>query len=80
MNQPLTPEQPKHRKNHEADEFTHGYLTAASQVMRAFDNPTIAVELMKTAGVTSRRELRAARLDKFDLDPLLEVCKQEGIR
>lgn len=61
-------------------EFTMGYLIAAAQVQRGFDQPTIAYDLMCAVGVTTRKQCRDAGLEEYDLKPLYAVLKLEGKR
>lgn len=62
----------------ESRAFIDGWALAASQVMRVFDQPTIAYELMRAAGITTRADIRKLKLEKFDTGPLYKVLKSEG--
>lgn len=68
------------QENGKADDFTYGYLVAAAEVMRLFDQPGIAFELMRTAGVSTKAGLRKAKLPEFDHKPLAKVLYQQGAR
>ncbi len=67
-------------KNVRKEEFEKGWLMAASHVMRVFDQPGIAWDLMAHVGVSSRKQCRDAGLEEFDLKPLYAVLKLEGKR
>lgn len=60
--------------------LTQGWAMAASQVMRLFDEPGIAYDLMSTAGIRTRADVRKLKLEKFDTDPLHAVLKQQGVK
>lgn len=61
-----------------AQEFIRGYLMAAAHVMRTFDQPGIAFDLMGAVGVTTRRECIASGLEGYDLKQLHRILKQEN--
>lgn len=56
-------------------QFQLGYVLAAAQVKRAFDEPTIAGELLKTVGVMSVRKMKSIGVEEFDLKPLRDVIR-----
>lgn len=65
------------KRHKPTNDFTFGYLAAAAEVMRLFDLPTVAYQLMNTVGVSTKTELRSAGLSEFDHKPLQKVLRQQ---
>lgn len=63
-----------------ATEFSRGMCIAAAQVKRSHDEPGIAYELLKSAGITTRKACRDLGLEEYDLTPLYSVLKSERKR
>lgn len=53
-----------------------GMALAAAIVVRTFDNPTIAKEILGAAGLDSRRRLSEIELDDYDKAPLMRLFQK----
>lgn len=53
-----------------------GIALAAAIIVRTFDNPTIALEVLGAAGLDRRSEIVALGLDEYDAKPLLGILKK----
>lgn len=56
--------------------FDQGFALALAEVNRKFDQPTIVAEVMRDAGL-DLAELRAAGVDKYDLDEIAKCLPSE---
>lgn len=61
-------------------EFVHGYLIACASVIREFDQPTMAYEILCEVGCCTLGDLKdkGKGLMEFDLKPLRKCIKQEA--
>jgi hypothetical protein len=53
--------------------FKQGMIAAACIVMKAFDNDTIATEILGSAGLNSVEDIRSCGGDDYDVN-LLRAC------
>lgn len=58
------------------DGVVHGMAMAASLIVRTFDNPTIALEVLGAAGIDRKSEVEALLLTIYDADPLLKILSK----
>lgn len=58
------------------DGVVHGMAMAASLIVRTFDNPTIALEVLGAAGIDRKSEVEALLLTSYDADPLLKILSK----
>ncbi len=57
--------------------FEHGVLYAAAQVIRLHDEPQVAADVLKQAGL---EQVNCSDLDDYDKESLREVNKIYGMR
>lgn len=63
-------------KTAELSQFSHGVLYAAAEVQRLHDEPQVAADLLKSAGLA---QVDCSSLDEYDKEPLREVNKIRGM-
>lgn len=63
-------------KTAELDQFSHGVLYAAAEVQRLHDEPQVAADLLKSAGLA---QVDCCSLDEYDKESLREVNKIRGM-
>jgi len=63
-------------KTAKLDRFSHGVLYAAAQVQRLHDEPQVAADLLKNAGLA---QVDCSSLDEYDKESLREVNKIRGM-
>lgn len=62
-------------KDSKDSEFYQGFALALASLVRLFDYPTVAVDIMKSNGVDID-DLRKARVEKYDFSVLDKAWKE----
>ena len=60
-------------------EFKRGWAMAAAHLMRAFDEPSMAYDILAHAGITTSADVKLLALESFDTVPLYAVLRSENL-